>query len=119
MGNEVFWVLELSVIDGKAGELSALITEMSQATQDSEPGTLNYEWFLNEDKSKCTIYERYADSEALLIHLGNFGANFAERFMSILTIDSFKVFGPASDQVMEALSAFGATYMGYAGGFNR
>ena len=34
----------------------------------NEVGALAYEYFLNEDESMLTIYERYANNEAVLAH---------------------------------------------------
>jgi quinol monooxygenase YgiN len=44
------------------------MVEMVEATRD-EPGTLGYEWFLA--GSVCHILERYADSDPVIIHLGD------------------------------------------------
>ena len=38
-----------------------------------EPGTLHYDWFFSEDETKCVVREIYADSDAMLAHLGNVG----------------------------------------------
>jgi len=119
MGTEVFWVLELNIINGKEDQLDSLISDMSAATKLNEPNTLYYEWFVDEAKKTCTIYERYTDSDALLIHMGNFGENFAERFMSIFEISTFTVFGTPSDDAIAALDTLGAKYMHFAGGFHK
>ena len=36
-----------------------------------EPGTLQYDWFFSEDQTRCVVSEIYADSDAMLAHLGN------------------------------------------------
>lgn len=119
MGTEVFWVLELNIINGKEDQLDSLISDMSAATKLNEPNTLYYEWFVDEAKKTCTIYERYTDSDALLIHMGNFGENFAGRFMSIFEISNFTVFGAPSDDAIAALDTLRAKYMHFAGGFHK
>ena len=39
--------------------------------KEKDPGTLQYDWFLNSDKTECEIREAYESSEALLAHVAN------------------------------------------------
>ena len=119
MSSDVFWMLEMTIRPGQLDALKALMPEMVEATQANEPGTLNYEWFISADETQCHIYERYADSDAVMTHLGNFGANFAERFMACFEPTSFSVYGPASTDVRDALAAFGAVHLDAMDGFRR
>jgi len=115
----VYWVLKLDVNPGKLDDAEALMQEMVTATFDNEAGTLNYEWNFNDDKSGMHIYERYADSAATMVHLGNFGAKYAERLMQCFTPADFAVYGTPSDEVKAALAAFGPVYYTPAEGFAR
>ncbi len=119
MSNAVSWSLQMSVRDGCLDDARALVPEMVAATRRDEPGALIYEYFLSDDGGSCHIYERYADSDAAMAHLGNFGTNFAERFMACFEPKSFSVYGPASDELRGALDAMGASYLGSLDGFNR
>jgi quinol monooxygenase YgiN len=92
---------------------------MVEATEEGEPGALDYQWSTSADGTVCHIYERYADSQAAMAHLANFGARFAERFMTVLAPIRFVVYGNPSLEVQEALAAFGPTYMRSVGGFSR
>ncbi|MEL7088645.1 MAG: antibiotic biosynthesis monooxygenase, partial [Planctomycetota bacterium] len=65
------------------------------------------------------IYERYTDSAAAMVHLGNFGDKFADRFMALLTPVSFKIWGPASQELRDATSPLGAKFFDHVGGFAR
>ena len=38
-----------------------------------EPGVLQYDWFFNQDETACVVRERYANSDAVLAHLGVVG----------------------------------------------
>ena len=118
MTDNVFWVLSLDVKDGELQNFKALMNEMIEATR-KETGALNYEWFISEDEASIQIYERYADTDALMVHVGNFGANFAERFLGCVTPSSFVVFGNVSDQAREALAGLGAVHVSQIGGFIR
>jgi quinol monooxygenase YgiN len=116
MSGVISWSLHLSVNEGQMDSARALMAEMVEATR-SEAGSLGYEWFVSEDGSAVHINERYADSAATMEHLGNFGANFAERFMSCFTPTGFNVYGEPSGEVRAVLDGFGAAYMGTMGGF--
>ncbi len=119
MSENVHWVLELDIREGQLAALKNLMGEMVEATHADEPGTLNYEWFFNGDKSACHIYERYTDSAAALVHLANFGSKFAERFMGLLKPTRFTLYGPASEELLQALAAMGVVHMPQVGGFTR
>lgn len=114
----ISWNLKLSVNEGKLGDFRSLMAEMVEATQ-GEAGCMTYDWYVLPDGSEVHIQERYADNEAALVHLGNFGANFAERFMACVTPRSFVVYGPSGDDIRGALTPMGAVFMDHFGGFRR
>lgn len=119
MNENIFWVLETEIGENKLEDLKALIKEMTEYTKSNEPGALNYEWFISEDNKKCTLYERYENSEATLVHLSSFGKNFAKRFMEILAPKRFIVYGSPDEDVKNALNKMGCIYMTPKGGFSR
>jgi quinol monooxygenase YgiN len=114
----ISWNLQLAVRDGQLDALRTLVHEMVESTRDEE-GTQAYEWFLSADGTACHIYERYADSAAVMVHLGNFGAKFMERFLACLEVTSFSVYGEPSEEAKGALDGFGATYLATLAGFSR
>ena len=114
----ISWTLRLSVNEGQLESFRALMGEMVSATE-QEDGTRGYEWFVSSDGNVVHIHERYTDSGAALIHLGSFGANFAERFLSMVTPTSLTVYGSPSPELKGALDGFGAEYLGDFGGFSR
>ena len=118
MADTISWNLQLNVKEGRLDDLKVLIGEMVASTRE-EPGSIGYEWFLSADGSVCHINERYADSNAVMEHLGNFGAKFAERFLACLEPTGFSVYGDPSDEARAALDGFGAAYLGPVGGFSR
>ena len=119
MNDNVFWVLELDIKDGELDNFKALMNDMIEATRADEPGALNYEWFISEDNETCHLFERYADSEAVLTHLGNFRANFARRFMGCVQPKRLMVYGNVSDEARKALEGMGSAHMAPIGGFTR
>ena len=68
------------------------------------------------------LHELYADNDATLMHLGNFGEKFADRFFACVTPTYFVVYGPANDDVRGALGPMGpmgAVFLDHFGGFRR
>ena len=118
MSDTVSWNLQLAVREGKLGQARELMPEMVESSR-SEPGTVAYEWFLGAEGTVCHIYERYTDSDAVVGHLGTFGARFAERFLECLEPTNLYVYGEPSDEARAALDGFGAAYLGTMGGFSR
>ena len=118
MSDVVSWLVEVSIKSGQLDSFKALVDELVESTR-NEPDTLAYEWFLSDDNSSCHIYERYTDSAATLAHVGTFTEKFIERFMSMVDIKQLTVYGAANDEVKDALSGFGATFMGQLSGFAR
>jgi quinol monooxygenase YgiN len=112
-------MLELKIKPGELGNLKQLIPEMVESASTNEPGTLDYEWFFDAGETTCHIWERYTNSAAAMIHLGNFGEKFAERFMDALEPTRFTVYGSPSAEVQEALAPFGVAYMVPVAGFKR
>lgn len=114
----VSWNLRITVNEGQLEAFRSLMHEMVASTQ-QEDGTLGYEWFLGDDGATVHIHERYKDSGAAMVHMGNFGANFAERFLSMIVPLSIHVYGDASPELREAMAPFGAVHMADFGGFSR
>lgn len=119
MSDIIEWILEMDILPEEAGTMQSLVDEMVAATQTDEPNALTYEYYVNADRTTCTVIERYADNDAVLQHLGNFGAKFADRFLKTFAPVNFVVYGPANDQVRTALADFGATYSDRIAGFSR
>jgi quinol monooxygenase YgiN len=119
MSKNVYWMLELDSKEGRVDDFRALMNEMVEAARENEPGALGYQWSLSEEGTRSHIFEHYANSEATMVHLANFGEKYAGRFLEILSPTRFVVYGTPDQQVREALAAFGARYMQSAGGFTR
>lgn len=119
MQETVFWILELAVKRPESNEASTLMEEMIAATRADEPGALHYEWHLSTDRKSCHIYERYANSSAVMTHLENFGEKFADRFMAVFEPQRFNVYGKADGAVKAALTGMGAVFNEPVGGFVR
>jgi quinol monooxygenase YgiN len=113
------WMLEMQVREGRENDVHALMEEMVGATNANEPGTLNYEWSFSEDGRVCHLYERYADSEAAMIHGATFASRFAGRFLEVLQPTRFVFYGTPGREVIEAAAPFNPIVMKLASGVTR
>lgn len=118
MDKQVSWLVEVEVKPGQLETFKQLVRDMVESTS-PEPGTLSYEWFISDDGTLVHIYERYADSEALLTHFRGFLEKFAERFSASLDLKRFTVYGEPSDEARAELGVLNPVYLGTLGGFVR
>jgi quinol monooxygenase YgiN len=117
MSNQISWVLEVEVLPGKLEDFRAVARDLVANTK-NEPGTIDYEWHLGPGNTTCHIFERYADSAALVKHVEGFGA-FAGRFMASCRPVRFAVYGQVSDQAKSHLADLHPVYYSTLGGFSR
>ena len=115
----ISWILELKINAGEFDAFKEVMTDMVAAAKTNEPGTTHYEWFVNEDKNQCHLYERYVNSDAVLVHLNNFEEHFSERFLATVEPTGLVVYGDPSSEARDALADFGAVIMSEIGGFAR
>lgn len=119
MSSCVNWTVVAVVPAENREAWEALAAEMAAATEESEPGTLIYEWFWNEAGDRSTVVERYADSGAGMVHLGNLQAKFLERMSALGEVVQIDFYGPASEELRAAMSEFGAVFHSRFAGFGR
>jgi quinol monooxygenase YgiN len=64
-----------------------------------DPGTLQYDWFVDAEQSEAVVRETYVDSDALLAHIANLG----DAFPALLATCelSIEIFGEPSPAVLE------------------
>jgi len=118
MSEQVSFVVELAVEPGELDEFKALMAELIESAR-AESGTLAYEFFVSEDGGAVHVYERYADSAAILVHAKTLGEKYGARLMAVATPKRTIVFGTPSAEAQKALSMLGPTYLEPLGGFSR
>jgi quinol monooxygenase YgiN len=118
MEDQVSWVIELAVKPGELEAFETLMEEMVAGTSD-EPTALGYEWFISDDGGTVHIYEKYANSDAMISHVSGFMAKWAERFLACVDVTRFTVYGSPNAAAKEMLDGFGPVYLGPWGGFSR
>jgi quinol monooxygenase YgiN len=119
MSDHVIVLAENDIHAGQLENLKALITEMVEYIQREEPGTLNYEWFIDDEGKTAHAYERYADSESCIAHLTVARQIYGERLFSYLTITKITVYGNPSEPLREIFGPYAGTYRSRFGGVAR
>jgi quinol monooxygenase YgiN len=66
--------------EGQVEEFKRLSAECLEIVRAKDPGTLQYDTYLNADESEAIVLERFRDSEALIQH----GANMAPLMEQIM-----------------------------------
>ena len=115
---KVGYVLEMTIVAGKLDEFKALAEGFIGPTKAEEPGTLTYQWYISEDGSRALLHEVFADSAAMLNHLGRVGPTLGP-LMAIAPITRFEVIGMVSADAKSALADFGAVHFPHFAGFQR
>jgi quinol monooxygenase YgiN len=100
---ELHVTARFSIHEGKFEEFEALAEQCIQIVRDQDTGgTLQYDWFFNEDHDECVVLERYRDSAAVLEHIGHVG----EALPALMEVSDLvlEVFGSPSPELVEASS---------------
>ena len=92
-------------------EFKSLARACMECVRDKDTGTLQYDWFFNEDGTECMVHETYASSDAVLEHVGNLG----DLFGSLLGISelALEVFGAPTEELAAATSSLDVTVYGH------
>ena len=88
-------------------EFKRLAGEALKLTAD-DPGVPQYDWYFNDDETKCVVRETYADSDAVLTHLGLLG----DLLGTIIELGGgvqIEVFGSPSDSLLKVTESLQPT----------
>ncbi|WP_068088336.1 hypothetical protein [Polycladidibacter stylochi] len=117
--NEVSWTLTCRCLTQDPEVFENLMKEMLQRSQDEQPGTLAFVWYLSEDGKHCQIFTSFSESQAAIVHLRWFAKYYEASFKKALLPESLAVSGTASIALREALEKFVPAYYVVTGGFVR
>jgi len=117
MSEQISWMLEVAIRPGQLDAFRSVAADLI-AGSEKEPGTLSYEYSLSPDQTVGHVFERYRNSDAILVHMNTFGPH-AERFFAAVQPTRFHVYGAPSDAVKAAIADLHPVYCAPIGGFNR
>ena len=81
--SELLGIARFRFREGKRDEYLRLAEQADALVAANEPGTLQYDVFLNDDQTECMVVERYRDSDAARAHVANVGHLFADVFATV------------------------------------
>jgi quinol monooxygenase YgiN len=73
--------------------------------KEKDTGTLQYDWYLSEDKTECEIREIYINSEAALMHQSNLRDPLRLLFEKFGSPESIVMYGDVSPELLEYAKA--------------
>ena len=76
--SELIGIARFRFLEGRRDEYLRLTEQADALVAAKEPGTLQYDLFLNDDQTECVIVERYRDSDAAMAHAENLGPLFGD-----------------------------------------
>lgn len=68
---ELLGIARFKIHEGKLEEFKNLSSQCMEIARTKDTGTLQYDIYINEERSEAVVVERYANSEALMEHLAN------------------------------------------------
>ncbi|HET9085657.1 MAG TPA: antibiotic biosynthesis monooxygenase family protein [Candidatus Limnocylindrales bacterium] len=101
--SELLGIARFRFHEGKRDEYLRLAEQADALVAANEPGTLQYDLFLNDDQTECMIVERYRDSEAAIAHAANVGHLFADVFATVELVHG-ELLGDLSDELRSNLA---------------
>ena len=85
-----------------------------------EGKTISYEWHLSDDNSEATLVESFIDSDGAMQRLNNhMSSPIAEEVTQHVDIKEWLVFGNSKQDLIDALTPFGAKFKRQHCGFNQ
>ena len=85
-----------------------------------EEKTISYEWHLSDDNSEATLVESFIDSDGAMQRLNNhISSPIAEEVTQHVDFKEWLVFGNSKQDLIDALTPFGAKFKRQHCGFNQ
>ena len=104
----ITFIIDLAVNADSNEDLTQFTQEITNNVLKTEDFCLEYGYYVSEDSTSVTLYEKYIDSESAIKHGQNFMAGqFFDRFFNLFTLNKFIVTGPASDEFKKFTSENG------------
>jgi quinol monooxygenase YgiN len=118
--NQIDFRAEFTIEEGKIEEYKKLVQDMSRVVEANEPDTINYEFYLNREETRCIVHETYANSKAVLAHnAGVASQTILPKIFSVSRISTFDVYGNPSEELQKVLTSFGPQTYNLFTGFSR
>lgn len=104
----------IQIHPGKLEQFKQLAAQALAVVREKDPGTRQYDWYLNEDETVCVVRESYADAAAIVAHGANVGAIL--RQMGEISSMQLEVFGDVPQPLRDGLARLNPSYYGFLQG---
>ena len=118
--NHMHFRVEFTINEDKREDFKKLIKEMARTVQETEPDTITYQFYLNEDNTKCIVHETYSNSDAALTHKNGFASKtILPKIFEVAKINRFDAYGIPSQELQNVLTSFDSEMYNLFTGFSR
>ncbi|MFQ6011864.1 MAG: antibiotic biosynthesis monooxygenase [Nitrososphaerales archaeon] len=90
----------MKIRKGKLEGFTRQVAECISQTNNKDPGTLQYDWFLNNDQTNCEVREAFQSSEALIAHWHNLDEALGQLFEKFAYDNTVVIYGDPSPQLL-------------------
>ena len=101
--DELLGIARFRFLEGKREDYLRLSEQANAIVAAKDSGTLQYDLFLNDDRTECMIVERYRDSEAAMEHADNLGHLFDD-VLATVSIVHGELLGDPSPELRARLA---------------
>ena len=117
--NKVMGLADLKVNDGfTKNDVKEFMISFTKFVRETEPNTYDFGYFISADGQHVNLVEKYYDSADFVHHLNNFeSSKFAEKFMTIFSLERVLVVGNSSDALKDKVKGYGAELRENIGGW--
>ena len=96
---EISFIIDLKVNSNSTEDLNQFVKEITENVIKTEDFCLEYGYYVSEDMTSVTLYEKYKNSDGATKHGQNFiEGPYFDRFFNLFTLENFVVTGPASEE---------------------
>ena len=117
---QIIFLLDLNIVEGQSSKVDDLIKRLVSNVETTEPDTLVYNYYSNEDGSDIFLYEVYKNHGAAEFHVDQFmQSDFMPEFVATFEIESFEVLGTTTDELRQKMIDFTDDHRSIIKGFKR
>ena len=115
--NKIQVTAKFKIHQGKVNEFKKVANAAIAAVNENEKGkgALQYDWFFSPDETECVVRESYADSNAVLAHMGNVGELLGQ-LLSMSDFDLEVYADHLSEELQQAAAALNPKVYSFYGG---
>lgn len=111
---ELHMTARLLVKQGKLDAFQNVAQQCIERTREKDTGTIQYNWYHNDDKSEFAVRENYRDSQAAMEHMQNL-SDLVEPLLATCTI-SVEICGEPAEELRIALEGLDVKYYSFYAG---